>query len=293
MADSARIIDGWLGKALGAAAALVFAPPDPLQLAGWVLAGIALGQLLDRVRSARRRPLPEPVRLQLVFAALGHIAKAGGVVRPAHIHCAEALLLTLSFDRDERRRAIAWFRAGKTKDVPFAPLAPDCLAQMREAPATRAPVLESLCRMALLEMQPDAPEAAARRAALDRITVLLGFAAADVGRTLDRLRGELAEAARLSHACEVLGVSADAPERAVRLAYRRLVGRSHPDRLPRTANRGEVAAAEARVCDLRTALEQILASRERARVSGSESAHTPDPTNHGHGPVTPQPAASR
>ncbi|MFW6092740.1 MAG: J domain-containing protein [Pseudomonadota bacterium] len=59
----------------------------------------------------------------------------------------------------------------------------------------------------------------------------------------------------------VLGIDADADRRAVRLAYRRQVSRCHPDRLPRTAEAAHRQAAEARMRELRDALDTLLGAK--------------------------------
>ncbi|NBC22863.1 MAG: hypothetical protein GVY21_05245, partial [Gammaproteobacteria bacterium] len=47
MATLSTQMPRWTGKALGAAAALIFAPAEPGALVWWLVAGIALGHLCD------------------------------------------------------------------------------------------------------------------------------------------------------------------------------------------------------------------------------------------------------
>ncbi len=64
----------------------------------------------------------------------------------------------------------------------------------------------------------------------------------------------------LENARALLGVGAEADRAAIRLAYRRQVARWHPDRLPPDADPRRRTAAEARMCELREALNALLAA---------------------------------
>ncbi len=64
----------------------------------------------------------------------------------------------------------------------------------------------------------------------------------------------------LEKARALLGVGPEADRAAIRLAYRRQVSRWHPDRLPRDADPHHRTAAEARMCELREALNALLAA---------------------------------
>lgn len=79
------------------------------------------------------------------------------------------------------------------------------------------------------------------------------------GRTEPPAR-EVAREAPAARAREVLGVPAGADPAAIKLAYRRLVSRCHPDRLPRSASEAERRLAGARMTELRDALEAALAA---------------------------------
>jgi len=190
--------------------------------------------------------------MQLTFAAMGRISKAGGRVMPAHIAVAEALMARLDFDAGHRRQAIAWFRAGKTPDFPFLRLVGPCRREFAADPALQDFVVDWLARSALIT------DGEPARRALVALLRALGVDTAPLPARLARLRLRLQDEQQLDAARRLLGVEAGADARAIRLAYRRLVARYHPDRLSPRASRDEVALAEARMTELRTALETLL-----------------------------------
>jgi len=190
--------------------------------------------------------------MQLTFAGMGRISKAGGRVLPAHIALAEALIDRLAFDGEHRAQAIAWFRAGKAPDFPFLRLVGPCRREFAADPALEAFVIDWLARAALIT------DGSPARQALADLLRALGVDVAPLAERLGQLRQRLEEEQRLDGARRLLGVDADADPAATRLAYRRLVARYHPDRLSPGASRAEVALAERRMTELRTALEALL-----------------------------------
>lgn len=190
--------------------------------------------------------------MQLTFAAMGRISKAGGRVLPAHIAVAEALMARLGFDADHRRQAIAWFRAGKAPEFPFLRLVGPCRREFAADPALQDFVVDWLARSALIT------DAEPARRALVALLRALGIDTVPLPARLARLRVRLQEEQQLDAARRLLGVEAGADAKAIRLAYRRLVARYHPDRLSPRASGAEVARAEQRMTELRTALETLL-----------------------------------
>lgn len=269
MAGTLSLHKPWLGKALGIATALILGPAAPLPLLWWLAAGLVLGQLLDSlgVRFSRRFPggatkaaaVAAP-SLQFAFTAMGWLAKKDGPVLPAHVLCAEERMTRYGLTGSQRTQAIAWFRRGKEAAAAspsiaasntLVELAARCRDECTARPVVLDAVLECLYRITLVA------ETDQRRQALLVMGNMLGVSANSVNEGLKKLTSRL----EVQKAYEILGVSTEDDDRAVKTAYRRLVSRCHPDRLPQTADRHELKAAEQRMSDLRTALESIENAR--------------------------------
>lgn len=269
MAGTLSLQKTWLGKALGITAALILGPAAPLSLLWWLAAGLLLGHLLDGLserfsgRFSGRATNPDAdaaPSLQFAFTAMGWLAKTGGSVLPAHILCAEERMIRYGLTGSQRKRAIAWFRRGKEAAAAspsiaasgaLVGLATRCRDECAVKPVVLDAVLECLYRITLVD------ETLQRRDALILLGNMLNVSADSVRAGFQKLAARL----ELQKAYETLGVSAEDEDRAVKTAYRRLVSRCHPDRLPQTADQHELKAAERRMRDLRTALESIQNAR--------------------------------
>jgi DnaJ like chaperone protein len=254
----------WTGKALGAAAALVFAPAAPASLLWWLVAGIGLGHLLDSVTRASARAaenssdtLFAPASLRVVFAGLGRIAEASADLGPAHMRQAERLMNRLALTPDRRQEAVLWFYSGRDPNFPFDAMASSCAREFAEHPVLRDLSRDSLCRMCALA---DTPAATGE---LLELGEKLGFEREALAQHALVMAALLPMREPLEQACDTLGVNADDSEAVVRLAYRRRVARWHPDRLPADASAADQALAERRMWQLREALDTLLAAKSR------------------------------
>jgi DnaJ like chaperone protein len=256
----------WTGKALGAAAALIFAPAAPATLLWWLLAGLALGHLLDVTgrrlgapagRAARRGDEPAmlaPAPARFIFAALGRIGAASGRLGPEHLRIAERLMARLAFTPDRRREALIWFYAGQDEAFPFDTVAAASRADFAVHKVLRDLTVDSLCRMCAVADSADATAellSLGERVGIPREALALRAVAA---------AALMPERSARQKACDTLGVQTDDREDVIRLAYRRQVARWHPDRLPAGASADERAAADQRMWQLREALETLLAT---------------------------------
>lgn len=251
----------WTGKALGAAAALVFAPAAPAALVWWLAAGIGLGHLLDSVTRASARAADDaadtvfaPASLRVVFAALGRIAEASADLGPAHLRQAERLMNRLALSPDRRQEAVLWFYSGRDPNFPFDAMASPCAREFAEHPVLRDLSHDSLCRMCAL-----ADTSAATGELLD-LGEKLGFQREALAQHALVMAALLPMREPLEQACDTLGVNAGDGEAVIRLAYRRRVARWHPDRLPSGASAEDRALAERRMWQLREALDTLLAA---------------------------------
>jgi DnaJ like chaperone protein len=205
---------------------------------------------------ASRRVMPYT---EFTFAALGRLAKASGVVRPVHIELAQRLMRDLGFGPDDRRRAILLFDYGKRPDCDFVPLSIACRKTLEDRDVLNEMALESLCVMAWAE---GPPKAECRRE-LERLAALLGVRA----RQLQSTEARVAEHKRqqlpapLRQAYQVLGVDHWIDDAELKLAYRRLMSRHHPDKLGATVDTRELEEARENSIAIRDAYDFIRANR--------------------------------
>lgn len=251
----------WAGKALGAAAAFVFAPAAPVNLVWWLGAGIAVGHVLDSVAGARPEGSaaapasgPRPAGLRFAFAALGRIAEASGAVGPEHERCAERLMARLALSSERHQEALVWFHAGRDPTFPFDTLAASCRGELDAHPVLRDLTVENLCRMCALADCPAATQA------LLSLGERIGCDREELARHALVMAALLPTRPPAEQACDALGVRPEDGPDTVRLAYRRRVSRWHPDRLSADASDDERALAERRMCQLRDALDTLLAA---------------------------------
>lgn len=258
----------WTGKALGAAAALIFAPASPSALVWWIVAGIAVGHLLDvtsrRLAAGAKTSADDmaaadddgimPAATRFAFAGLGRIGAASGSLEPEHVRVAEGLMTDLGFDADARREALIWFYAGQDDAFPFAAVGSAARPQFDARPELRGKAVDSLCRVCALVDTP------AATAALLDLAAGLGIARELLALWAVAAAALTPQRSAFEDACQTLGVNADDSEAVIRLAYRRQVSRWHPDRLPADASPQQRAQADRRMWQLRDALETLLAA---------------------------------
>lgn len=255
------------GKVTGAVAGLATGQP-------WLaLAGLILGHQFDRGYASRRevdeaeRPaerLPERFVLAL-FATMGHLAKADGRVTEAEIRAARVLMHRLALSPEQVRSAIDRFERGKQADFPLTatlePVRRDCAAH----PEWRAIFVRLLLEVSLSKGSLHQRE----RAALWRVCSALGIGRVELAQIEAILRAQRgfrrspageADAARVQHAYELLGVTRTASNEEIKKAYRRLMNRNHPDKLP-GGDVAAVAAAQKRTREIRGAYDMLKARR--------------------------------
>ena len=283
MQPSAIFRNQWFGKATFAICAIVIAPEDPLYTAIWALVGLGIGhqidewacndqltlrQSLDARRLLRQAKAHNPW-LIYTFAGLGHLGKVAGPVRPEHINHARELMRQLRFDAEERERAQGWFKAGKIPGCPFPELAQIC--RNWGHPEFETFTLTSL-RHSITLAQDEKGQRVCELACTG-LLLLLGVSASKArtpgssdGTTDGNAQGTPINATQMSpaDARQLLGVSKDDDPDTVTQAYRRLVARLHPDRLPSHASDEQRGIAEQRMAEVNVARE-VLSSIDSGR----------------------------
>ncbi|MCE5233521.1 MAG: co-chaperone DjlA [Mizugakiibacter sp.] len=256
----------YAGKLIGAAIGLLLFR-NPLL----ALLFAAIGHMVD---AGMLKPHPHADvqgYVDPLFALLGAVAKADGRVSEAEIAVAERLMTRLGLDAALRQRAIARFNAGKQPgfDVGLA------IGELKHWCGGRRdhafPVIDMVVETVLAENGVSAGKLKIlRRLAwslgvteMDLVAMMAmkGYAWTPHGAGADR--GGYVPPRRRPDGPDpyaVLGVPRGADARAIKRAYRKLIGEHHPDRLgnlPEDMRR----RAERRASEINAAYERIQSER--------------------------------
>lgn len=243
--------------------------------------GLMLGHQFDRgfadrftkfgpeVSASRLGQLPEQF-IRSLFQTMGHLAKADGRVKEDEIRAARRLMHRLGLGPKQIRQAIAWFEEGKSRSFPL-------LATLRQTSAASARKAETrgLFVRLIMEVALSKPQIHQReRAIIWTICTELGIGRVELAQLEAMLRAQRgfrssvagnADTRRVDDAYITLGIEKSSTNAEVKKAYRRLINKSHPDKLA-SANPDVKLLAEAqkRTREIRVAYE-LLKSRRNIR----------------------------
>ncbi len=235
----------------------------------FVLLGVLLGHQFDRgmerVAETRGAGGRDADFIDALFAVMGHIAKADGLVTEAEIRAARRTMHSIGLGPDAVRAAIAAFTRGKASDYPLH-------ETVRRFAKRRTQAERSL----FLKLQLNAAMAAGplgrpARARLWEVCQALGFSRVELAQLEAVLRAQQgfansargrADRDREADAYQTLGVAATASDADVKRAYRRLMNRIHPDKLAaEDVTETERSAAGRRATEANRAYELIRKRR--------------------------------
>lgn len=243
----------WWGRGVGAAFGWLAGGP-------W---GAALGFLLGNSADMGSGPSPRRAGRRVftagwlapLFGVMGRMARADGRVSEAEVAFVRELMERMRLDGRQRTRAARAFNAGRRADFRVEPALVRLRAVALGRPELAEGLLSLLVALSGVDGDPD-PET-------DR---LLRQAAMLLGTGTERLEEMLAGAPRpegdVRAAYETLGVAVGASDREVKLAYRRLMHRHHPDRLDAGASAATVETAVRRTVEIRRAYERVVEERK-------------------------------
>ncbi|MBT8081866.1 MAG: co-chaperone DjlA [Gammaproteobacteria bacterium] len=205
--------------------------------------------------------------VRALFGCMGHVAKSDGRVSEDEIRAARLVMHRLGLSPARVRRAIHWFDDGKRPGFPLAQI----VRELRRSEA-RSATKRSLFLRLLLEVvlaKPNLPSA--ERATIWTVSSELGIGRVELAQLEAMIRAQKgfkrspagdADAARLRRAYATLGVEPDTSNDNIKKAYRRLMNRSHPDKIAGSNPDAQaVAEAERRTREVRGAYEMLKARR--------------------------------
>lgn len=237
-----------LGKIVGGAAG--FALGGPLG----ALVGAVAGHAVDHVRTVRNVEEPDLTRqgaFTIAVIALGaKMAKADGSVAPIEL---DAVKEVFRIPPGEMRNFERVFDIARRDAATFEPYARQVARMFADQPGVLEELLNALFHIAKADRVAHPDEVAYLR----QVAAIFGFD----DPTFERLR-----AAHFGRdgmdPYAVLGVTRDAPDPAVREAWRRLIRENHPDSLVAQGVPKEfVALATDRVATINVAYDQIRRQR--------------------------------
>ena len=194
-----------------------------------------------------------------LFMCMGHLAKVDGRVSEDEIRAARLVMHQLNLSPAQVRRAVHWFDDGKQAGFPLVQV----MRELRRVHARR---------------QGQRLLAKKRFSKRERAMVWTICTELDIGRVeLAQLEAMIraqkgfrhspagsADSARVRQAYRTLGVDESSTNEEIKKAYRRLMNRSHPDKIAGSnPDRAAIAKAEKRTREIRP-----LASRSNARGAG-------------------------
>lgn len=216
---------------------------------GPVLGGLLGALFLERL-FPQLREMPKAAFTEPLFELAGGVAKADGSVSEAEVAATTQWFERFDLDAAMRKRAIAAFERGRADGWRHEPACDSLRTYTHEQPELRLMVLKLLGDIAAIESR------AAAQALLDAIAERINVARP----TWEGFRSSGATAKLAADYAE-LQVAPTASDDEVKAAYRGLVARHHPDRLPPEAS----AAARRAAGDKTSKLNAAYARIQRAR----------------------------
>ena len=205
--------------------------------------------------------------VRALFGCMGHLAKSDGRVSEDEIRAARLIMHRLGLNPAGVRRAIGWFDDGKRPGFPLVQTVREVRRVSARSTGKRTLFLRLLLEVVLAKPSLQREE----RAMIWAVCTELDIGRVELAQLEAMIRAQKgfkrspagdADAARVRNAYATLGVDPDASNDEIKKAYRRLMNRSHPDKIAGSNPDAEVVAeAERRTREVRSAYEMLKARR--------------------------------
>lgn len=202
------------------------------------------------------------------FSIMGALCKADRVVTRDEINVVEQIFDMLRLGGEQRQAAKAAFNRGKQSDFDLD-AAVDRFALLSHR---RAPLLQLFLQLQCMAVAADGKVEPAEHEMLVRIARRMGLHERDVAQLEALLRaatrgpsgtGRPTSKQRVDDAYEALGISPEANPAEIKLAYRRLMNKNHPDKLAARGLPDSMrAVAEERSREINAAYDLIKEARQ-------------------------------
>ena len=256
----------WAGKAFGGIVGLLAGGP-----LGSLL-GLVVGHQFDqgfgdRLSGGRAKGSARTRQLffETTFGVMGYIAKSDGRVSEDEIRAARRIMHGMALSPEQVTLAIEQFTLGKSPAFRLN----EAVDQLARKLGGRRDLIRAFIEIQLQALVASGGFDKAKRDLLWTIARRLGMGRVELAQIEALVRAHQTSAAAgrdriqdLEQAYRVLGVERTAPERDIKLAYRRLMSQHHPDKLvSRGLPESMKANAEQKTREIRAAYDQIKAQR--------------------------------
>ena len=263
-----------IGTFIGAVVGVLLVSPVLKVLA--VTAGFLVGHQFDRGFAAHSRVFEDigagrgrlsEDYVRSLFMCMGHLAKVDGRVSEDEIRAARLVMHQLDLSPAQVRRSIHWFDEGKRAGFPLIHVMRELRRVHARRPDQRLLFVRLLLEVILAKSRFNQRE----RALIWTICTELDIGRVELAQLEAMIRAQRgfrrspagsADSARVRRAYRTLGVDESSTNDEIKKSYRRLMNKSHPDKLagsnPADA---EVAEAERRTREVRGAYEMLKARR--------------------------------
>ncbi len=203
------------------------------------------------------------------FAAMGHIAKCDGRVKSVEIELATQVMDHLKLSAEQRQLAIRLFNEGKHEDFALETL----LWRFKRECGHRVSVLQVFIEIQLKMAYADASLNEKESKLIKKMCKRLDVSESIYIRIERRVRAEKKAANQpitnsgnptlsLANAYKVLEINRWATQQQVKQAYRRMIGKFHPDKMQaRGASDIEIIEAHDIVHDIKMAYEMLMKAK--------------------------------